>query len=296
MQFLVFILVYPIIWLLSKLPMRVLYVFSDGFFFFFYYVIGYRKKVVFSNIKMAFPEKSDVEVKTVSKKFFKHLTDLIFESIKAFSISEKEVLKRYKYKNPEVINSLFKEERSIALVGAHQANWEWSTSIPLFTDINCFGAYTKLGNKYFDKVVKDSRQKFGFHGYKTSDTVKGMVENTTKGKQGLYLLLSDQSPRVSKTFYWSEFLGVKVPIHTGAEMLSKRFNLAVVNYTTKKIKRGFYETEFTLITDSPKDFENYQITDKYLRITEEAILAQPEFYLWSHKRFKHKDKVPAEFL
>jgi KDO2-lipid IV(A) lauroyltransferase len=295
MQLLIFILVYPIIWLLSKLPMRVLYLLSDGFFTVFYYIIGYRKKVVFANIKLAFPEKSNKEVKTLSEKFFKHLCDLIFESIKAFSISEKEILKHYKYKNPEILDKIAEQGRSIALVGSHQANWEWSIGIPLFTKINCFGAYNKLGNSYFDKVVKDSRQKFGFFGYKTSDTIKGMINNTTNGKQGLYLLLSDQSPQVSKTFYWSEFLGIKVPIHTGAEMLSKKFNLVVVNYSTKKIKRGLYETEFTLITETPKDFDNYQITDTYLKLTEKAILAQPEFYLWSHKRFKHRNKVPEAF-
>ena len=111
----------------------------------------------------------------------------------------------------------------------------------------------------------------------------------------MYLLLSDQSPQVHKTHYWSEFFGVKVPIHTGAEMLAKKFDLVVINYVSKKIKRGHYQVEFELITETPKEFENYQITDKYLKITEKNIMDQPEFYLWSHKRFKHKDKVPKEW-
>ena len=294
MHFLIFVLTYPIIWLLSKLPMRILYVLSDLFYFLFYYIIGYRKKVVSENIKLAFPEKSDQEVQKIAKKFFKHFCDLIFESVKAFSISEKEILKRYTYKNPEVLNDIANKGRSIAMLGAHQANWEWSVNMALITNINCFGTYNKIENPYFDKTIRNSRQKFGFIGYKTCDTINAMMENNKKDKNGLHVLLSDQSPKVSKTFYWSEFMGIKVPIHTGAEMLSKKFNLVVINYTTRKVKRGYFETEFTLLTESPNDFDDYEITDKYLRIIEAEIRNKPEHYLWSHKRFKHRNKVPKD--
>ncbi|MBA6155455.1 lipid A biosynthesis acyltransferase [Tenacibaculum sp. S7007] len=290
MKFLTFAIVYPIIWLISRLPMRVLYIFSDFFFFILYYIVGYRKKVVEKNLTMVFPEKNSQEIKKLQKKFFKHFVDLIFESIKSFTISEKEILKRYTYKNPELINNLSKQGKSIALVGAHQANWEWSITLPLVLDIPVFGAYTKLKNKYFEKKVKESRTKFGVIGYKTTETVKGIHKNYINKIQGLYILLSDQSPRLGKTHYWSKFLGVKVPIHTGAEMLAKKYDLAVVNYAVKKIKRGYFETEFELITDSPKEFDNYLITDKYLEITERNIKAQPECYLWTHNRFKHRNK------
>jgi len=295
MPFVVFALTYPFIWIFSRLPMRILYIKSDFFYFLIYYVFGYRKKVVFNNLKLSFPEKSDEELKLISKKFFKHFTDLFMESVKAFSISEKEILKRYKYKNPELVNEFAKQGRNIALVGAHQANWEWSISLALVLDLPVYGAYTKLNNKFFEKAVRESREKFGVNGYKTSDTVRGMQQNFSNNKQGAYILLSDQSPQPHKTYYWKEFFGVKVPIHTGAEMLSKKFDLVVINYVTRKIKRGYYETEFQLITDAPKEFDNYKITDQYLALTEENIKMQPELYLWSHKRFKHKDKVPKEF-
>ncbi|MDT7831541.1 lysophospholipid acyltransferase family protein [Flavobacteriaceae bacterium S356] len=295
MQFLVFIIAYPFIFLLSILPMRVLYIFSDFFYVIFYHIIGYRKKVVYDNLKTAFPNKTEKELKTIQKKFFRHFTDIFMESVKAFTITQKTIQKRYTYKNPEVVNDIVKKGKNIALVGAHQANWEWSTSLPLVLDITVFGAYTKLANKYFEKVVKDSRMKFGVIGYKTSETIKSMKKNYDNGVRGLYLLLSDQSPQVHKTHYWSEFFGVKVPIHTGAEMLAKKFDLVVINYVSKKIKRGHYQVEFELITETPKEFENYQITDKYLEITERNIQAQPEYYLWSHKRFKHRDKVPKEW-
>jgi len=289
MQFLVFALTYPFIWLFSRLPMRILYITSDIFFFLIYYVFRYRKKVVLENLRLAFPEKSEAEKIKISKRFFKHFTDLFMESVKAFSISEKEILKRYSYKNPELVNNFTKQGKSIALVAAHQANWEWSISLPLVLDGKVNGAYTKLGNTYFEKAVRVSREKFGVSGYKTSETVKGMQRNFADKTQGLYILLSDQSPQVHKTFYWSTFFGIKVPIHTGAEMLAKKFDLVVINYITRKVKRGYYETEFQLITETPKEFDNYQITDKYLRLTENNIKQQPELYLWSHKRFKHRD-------
>ncbi|WP_375241356.1 lysophospholipid acyltransferase family protein [Polaribacter sp.] len=296
MQFIVFAISYPLIWLLSKLPMRILYLKSDFFYFLIYYVIGYRKKVVLDNLQIAFPNKPLKELLIIRKKFFKHLMDLMMESVKAFSISEKEILKRYTYENPQLVNKFAKEGKSIALVGAHQANWEWSTSLPKVLNIDVLGAYTKLNNKYFEKKVRDSREKFGVIGYKTSDMVRGMQQRFSDKKQGAYILLSDQSPQPHKTYYWRDFFNIKVPVHTGAEMLAKKFDLVVINYVTKKVKRGYYKTEFQLITENAKDFENYQIIDLYTELTEKNILNQPEFYLWSHKRFKHRDKVPAEFL
>ena len=295
MNFVVFAIAYPIISVLSRLPMRILYIKSDFLYLLMYYAIGYRKKVVLENLKLSFPEKSDKELKKISKKFFKHLTDLIMESIKSFTISKKQISKRYTYKNAEMVNKYVQQGKNIALVGAHQANWEWSISLPLVLNIDLYGAYTKLNNKYFEKWVRNSREKFGVIGYKTSDTVRGMQKNFNNKKQGAYILLSDQSPQLHKTYYWRDFFGIKVPIHTGAEMLSKKFDLVVINYVTRKVKRGYYETDFQLITDSPKEFKDYQITDKYTELTEKNIRLQPEFYLWSHKRFKHRDKVPKEF-
>ena len=295
MQFILFAITYPIIWILSRLPMRILYMKSDFFYFLIYYVFRYRKQVVLDNLKLAFPEKPEVELLRIRKKFFKHLMDLMVESVKAFSISEKEILKRYTYSNPELVNKYAAEGRSIALMGAHQSNWEWSISLPKVLNIDMYGAYTKLNNTYYEKVIRDSREKFGVIGYKTSEMVRGMQKRFSDKQQGAYILLSDQSPQLHKTYYWREYFNIKVPIHTGAEMLSKRFDLVVINYVTRRIKRGYYKTEFQLITDTPKEFKDYQITDLYTELTEKNIREQPEFYLWSHKRFKHRDKVPTEF-
>lgn len=290
MNKIVFYIVYPLIWLLSRIPMPILYLFSDFLYFIIYYILGYRKNVIIGNITTALPEKTEAETKLIAKKFYKHFTDIIVESIKSFSINERKVLKRYKYVNPELVNKYAKEGRSIALVSAHLANWEWSFSLPLVLDIEVFGAYNKLRNETFEKTLRENREKFGVKGVRTSDAIGLMVENFKNKVQGAYILLSDQSPMIEKTFYWSQFFGVKVPIHTGAEMISKKFNLVVINYKVKKVKRGFYEVEFELITENPNDFKDYEVSEKYLKLTEKNIKEQPEFYLWSHKRFKHKDR------
>ncbi|NCT09491.1 MAG: lysophospholipid acyltransferase family protein [Flavobacteriia bacterium] len=290
MQSLLFFVVYPFAWLFSRLPMRVLYVISDILFVLIYYIFGYRKEVVLRNISRVFPEKTDLEKKELSKKFFQHFSDMLIEIVKGFSMGKNEILKRYTYKNPELLNSFVKNKKSIALVGAHQANWEWSINLPLIAETEVFGAYNQLRNPYFDATLKKSRERFGVKGIKTSEMVKEMVLNYKNTIQGIYILLSDQSPLIEKTFYWTNFFGVKVPVHTGLEMLAKKFDLVVINYHTKKIKRGYYETEFQLITENPNEFENFELTEKYLTLTEKNIRQNPEVYLWSHNRFKHEHR------
>ena len=292
MHKLIFYLAYPIIWLFSKLPFRVLYVISDVIYLLFFYIIGYRKKVVLNNLKLVYPTKSDKELKQIQKRFFRHFVDTLIEGIKAITISEASIKKRYTYKNIEAINKLYNEGKSIILVGAHYGNWEWVVGMPLHTKIDCYTSYTKIQNKNFENLIKDSRSKFGMKCLKSTEIIKGIVKNVKQQKQGLYLLVSDQSPQIQKNQYWTEFLNVKVPIFSGAEMISKKFDFAVVNMNTTKVKRGYYETDFKLISDSPKELAKNEITDTYLRLTEEHIYKEPNYYLWSHKRFKHKDKVP----
>ena len=286
----VFYLTYPIIWLFSILPMRVLYVISDFLFILVYYVFGYRKEVILGNIKQALPEKSDQEHQLISKKFYKHFTDMVVESIKSFTISKKQSQKRYCYKNPELVNKYVNEGRSIALVSAHLGNWEWSVNMPYTIEGNIFGTYNKLRNETFEKKLKETRMRFGVDGVRTSDFMGFIKDKFDNNIQGSYILLSDQSPHVGKTFHWADFFGVHIPVHTGAEMLAKKYDLVVINYKAKKVKRGYYEVDFELITDSPKDFKDYDISEKFLKITERNVREQPEFYLWSHKRFKHKDR------
>jgi KDO2-lipid IV(A) lauroyltransferase len=295
MQLLVYILVYPIIWLISILPFRVLYIKSSFISFIFYYIIGYRKKMVLDNLKIAFPEKSGKELKSIRRKFYRHFVDVFMEMIKSFTISKKTLAKHYKYTNIELFDELYKDGKSIVLVGSHYANWEWIIGLSAHVKYKSYAAFTRVNNKYFNKKVLHSREKFGAKFIKTSSIISTMDKNNKENIQSLYGLLSDQSPQLKKTHYWSEFFGVKVPIHTGAEMLAKKYNMNVVYIHTKKVKRGYYETTFELITDDVKKYSNYELSDVFLRKIEQQILQKPEHYFWTHNRFKHKDKY-EEFL
>ncbi|WP_369048668.1 lysophospholipid acyltransferase family protein [Tenacibaculum sp. UWU-22] len=294
MQFLSYIIVYPLIWLISILPFRILYGLSDLFFILLYYVIGYRKKVVYANLKLAFPEKSEEELKKLTKKTLHHFTDFIFESIKTFTISKNAIKKRYKYKNIEVLTALEKENRGVIFTGIHYANWEWVIYLAQLTTLLPVGVYTKVENKYYEKMIKSSRTKFGAVLRRTSDTIKGIITDKKNKINGLYFMLSDQSPQLDKAKYWTTFFGVEVPVIVGPEMLAKKHNFIVVNFTVFRVKRGFYEVELETITTEPKKFNDFEITDIYLKKAEEHIRKQPEFYLWTHKRFKHKDKKPQQ--
>ena len=290
-NFIVYILVYPIIWLISMLPFRILYGISDVVYLLIYYVIGYRKKVVFNNLKLVFPEKSENEITEISKKFYHHFADVFIEMIKFFTVPKEKVFKRYKFTNIQLFEELYKDGKSVMLMGPHYANWEWIMSLDAFVKYRGYAAFTKVANPYFNKKIIKSRARFGTHLIQTSKIIAEIKHNHKNNIQAMYGLLSDQSPQLSKTFYWREFFGVKVPIHTGAEMLAKRFDMNMVYIETKKIKRGYYETSFSLITNEAQKFPDYELTDIFLEKVEKQVRTQPAYYFWTHKLFKHKDKA-----
>ncbi len=294
MQFIIYILVYPIIWLISILPFSILYLISDFFYILIYYIFGYRKKVVLDNLILAFPEKKLDELKKIRKKFYHHFIDIFVEMIKSFTISEKNLKRRYTFNNIELIQNLEKKGKSIVLMGAHYANWEWVFIMNKYVSCKGVAAYSKIENKYFDKAIRKSRGRFGTILVRTSKLIELLDFNKKNNITAIYGLLSDQSPMVQKTKYWNTFLGVTVPIHTGAEYLAKKNNFAVVMIKTSKLKRGYYTSEFKLLTENPKNYKNYDITDMFLREVESQIYSAPEYYFWTHNRFKHKDKAPKD--
>ena len=162
MNLVIFLLVYPFVWLISRLPMGILHLISNFFFYINEYIVGYRKDVVLDNLKLAFPEKEEKELIQIRKKFFRHLVDFFIESVKTFTISEKEIRRRMTYINLEVLEEVVKTGKTVALVGPHQANWEWLIGLPMQLDgIVCHAAYTRIKNKHFERVIKESRSKFG---------------------------------------------------------------------------------------------------------------------------------------
>ena len=292
LHFLVYILTYPIILLVSILPFRILYLLSDFIYFIFYYLIGYRKKIVFENLKIAFPKKSDRELKILRKKFFHHFVDLFLEMIKTFTISNKEILKRFKLINKEDFTNFLNKHQNVLLMSSHYANYEWLFSLNLLIDHNGFGAYKKVKNRYFDRFIRKSRGRFNSKLVPTKDFFKTVEKNDAEQIPCIYGLLSDQSPKIDRTYYWTEFFGVKVPVFTSTEMLAKKYNYPVIYMNTEKIKRGYYETTMHVLSENPREIPDYQITDQFVKKLEEQIIKQPEYYFWSHKRFKNKDKAP----
>lgn len=290
MQFLAYILIYPFLWMISILPFRMLYFFSDGVYVLLYYVIGYRRKVVTSNLMLVFPDKSKAEIKRIEKAFYHHLCDMIVESIKSMTISEAEMKKRFTFTNVELLQEIENNGQSIALMCAHYGSWEWIFILQSYLKNKGYAVYKRLANRYFDSLVKRIRAKYNSHLITTKETIPVLMKAKVEGQLTTCGFVSDQSPRLDKAYHWNEFMGVKVPVHTGAEMLAKRLNMAVVFFKVKRLKRGYYETTFETITLTPNEYENYQITDIFLKLVEQQIYEAPEYYLWTHKRWKHMNK------
>jgi lauroyl/myristoyl acyltransferase len=288
MQFLIYSISFPFLWIISKLPFRLFYWFSDCIYILVYYIIGYRKKIVRNNILIALPHISEEKRLVIEKKFFHHMCDMFLEMIKTMSISSEEMKERFKITNIELLKEYEQKNKSIILLAAHYASWEWLLSINESTSFKCYGVYKKVNNKYFDAKVRAIRSKFKSVLVTTDNTIALINDNEKNGIMSLYGLASDQSPQVHKTFHWQQFMGITVPVHTGAEMLAKRYDLEVVFAKVKKVKRGYYEATFVPIANNPKSIPDYEITDAYLKEVEQQILEAPEFYFWTHKRWKHR--------
>ena len=288
MQFLIYSISFPFLWIISKLPFRLFYWFSDCIYILVYYIIGYRKKIVRNNILIALPHLSEEKRLLIEKKFYHHMCDMFLEMIKTMSISSEEMKERFKITNIELLKEYEQKNKSIILLAAHYASWEWLLSINESTSFKCYGVYKKVNNKYFDAKVRAIRSKFKSILVTTDNTIALINDNEKNGVMSLYGLASDQSPQVHKTFHWQQFMGITVPVHTGAEMLAKRYDLEVVFAKVKKVKRGYYEATFVPIANNPKSIPDYEITDAYLKEVEQQILEAPEFYFWTHKRWKHR--------
>jgi lauroyl/myristoyl acyltransferase len=288
MQFLVFIIAFPFLWIISILPFRLFYWFSDFVYLILYYIIGYRKKTVRENLALAFPNLSAKERLVIEKKSYHHLCDIFLEMIKTMTISPEEMNKRFIITNLEVVKEYEKKGKSTILLASHYASWEWLLTLNEKTLFRGIGVYKKIANKYFDKLIRDIRSKYKAELVETKRAIPLIAENQEKGILSMYGLASDQSPKLNRAFHWDKFMGVEVPVHTGAEMLAKRYDLNVLFVKVKKVKRGFYEATFVPITDNPKSIPDFEITNVFLREVEKQILEAPEYYFWTHKRWKHK--------
>jgi Kdo2-lipid IVA lauroyltransferase/acyltransferase len=286
-SYLFHILNFPL-WLFTLLPLRILYLLSDFFFILIYYVAGYRKKVVFLNLKNSFPEKSHHEIKKIAKSFYHHLCDYFIESLYIYNMSLKEINKRVVYKNPELLNGLYQQNRSAIAIMGHYGNWEWLFALPLHVNFEVYAIYSRLNNRYYDELFKRTRGKCGIKLIPMKTAYKDLISATNKKIQTLTYFLSDQRPVWSSIRYWTTFLNQETPVLLGGEAIAKKLNQPVVYAEIQKIKRGYYEVYFRLITENPKETAEFEITEAHTRILEEIIRKKPDYWLWSHKRWKFK--------
>lgn len=288
MQLIAFILIYPLLWVVSILPFRILYAVSDLLYVFIYYFIGYRKKVVQDNLKLVFPEKSEDDLVEITKKFYRHLCDMFVESIKSMNISLDSMKARYKFNNLDIIKNFEKQNKNIVLMCAHYGSWEWIFILQTYTTHRSYAIYKRLQNTYFDRLVKSIRARYNSYLITTKETFTVLEAAKKNGVLFMGGFASDQSPKKHKARHWANFMGINVPVHTGAEALAKKLDVPIVFFAVERVKRGYYEATFQTLVETPKDFKDYEITDRFLELVENQIKQAPEYYLWTHKRWKHR--------
>jgi len=280
-------LYYGIIKPLSFLPLSLLYFLSDFLYFILYKVVGYRVKVVENNLKQAFPEKSEADRKKIMSAFYSHLCDLIVESIRLFSISKEEAIRRFRVKNPEILDSLYASGKNGIIVTGHYGNWEMGgVAFRMQIKPDVFTFYTQLSNPFFEKKFLESRTKYGCVMIPTKQVRDFYKQSLAQSSVSLYL--SDQSPSNLKNVYWTTFLNQETAVAMGAERYAKEYHLPVYFGKIIKVKRGYYEVEMELICENPSETAEYEIAEKFTRKIEELIISAPQYWLWTHKRWKHK--------
>ncbi len=284
------ILLFPL-WMLTLLPLRILFVLSDFLFLITYYVISYRKNVVMENLGNSFPDKSRDEIKRIAVKFYHYLCDYFIESIYLINMGRKECNHRYHYSNKELIDRLYAEGRSIILATSHYGNWDWAANMAFNFPHKIYGIYKPLTSPVFNRLFIDLRAKFGAFSTPLLHTFRVVTESTKNNELYALYLVADQRPLQKDLDYWTTFLNQETPILTGMEKLAKRFDLPVIFFNMKRVKRGYYEISCELITKTPKKTKPYEISENYIRMVEHMIQEQPEYYLWSHKRWKYDPRV-----
>ena len=274
---------------ISKIPFSILYLFSDFLFFLAYYVVGYRKKVVLSNLQNSFPEKNKKEIKLITKGFYRNLADVIVETLKVITISRKNLDSRVKINNKEVLYEYIAKNESVIVLTGHQCNWEWlfiSGCSQLTMPIR--GIYKFINNPTFENLMLDARSRFGEKPIEMQKSFKVFVKR--KNIPTAYGMIADQSPMPNENNLHLTFLNQDTPFFRGPDRFAKILNFNVVFWGMKRIKRGYYEINLEKISEPPYKKDNMEILEKFRDKMEDLIKENPSDWLWSHKRWKHGRK------
>jgi KDO2-lipid IV(A) lauroyltransferase len=268
--------------------MFVLQTISRASYCIIYYLIGYRKKIVEKNLRIAFPEKSDQEIRKIQKAFFKHLSDVFIETLYLLSMSKKEVTKRYKIGSLELLNKYYAEGKDIVVVTSHFGNWEWAASGWLHLPYNTIGVYKPLSNKLIDKFMVHLRSVYGSPVIPMKNTLRTIINARKKDDRFALYLIGDQRPLKTDIQHWVNFFNQDTPVITGPEKIARKFNTVFAFLEIEQVKRGYYKANFKIISENPAEMKEHEMTEKYFQLVEEQIRKKPELYLWSHNRWKFK--------
>lgn len=283
-----FYIFYAFNWIITLLPLRALYVFSDFAFLLIYYFPSYRRKVVRANLQNAFPEKKKSELIDIEKKFYHHLADLFVEVMKLTHMPGKELRKRFVVNNLDLLERLHSEKRDIIAVMAHYNNWEWLTILPPQTSYKCISIYKPLHNGHFNSLVNSYRTRFGMVLTPMQSIIRELIEDRRKNVNTLSAFINDQIPPKNDIKYWTRFLNQDTAIYLGAEKIATRYDMALVYFHVKKIKRGYYSLNIDLLFEHTAGLPENLITDTHVKHLEKIIIEDPQYWMWSHRRWKHK--------
>lgn len=277
---------------ISHLPFGGVYFISDVLFFFVFHLFRYRRDVVAQNLKNSFPQKSEREIEEITLKFYRHLCDLILETIKAPGMREKDFQERMRVYNPELVNNYFSSGKSVVILTMHYNNWEWNSCLPLVLDHHFLAVYKPLHDSVFDKYINQSREKSGIEMVANSMVLRRLLKANHKNELVLTWLAADQTPPDYHKL-WLKFMNQDTMFYPGPAYISKKFNFPVLYQEIRKISRGRYEMKFELLFDGPANYSETEIMETFISKMEATINRNPEYYLWSHKRWKHKRKRPV---
>jgi len=282
---------YGINWVIALLPLAVLYIFSDFLYLLLYYFPSYRRKIVRTNLKNSFPEKTEKDLKSIEKKFYKHLADIMIETFKMTHVSKSTQKKRFTYNNLDIIDKLREEKRDIVAIVGHYNNWEWPTLIANYLKYKIVIVYKPLQNKYFDSFMKRNRSKYGAVLTPTSMVLREIIDSRRNNINTLSIFISDQIPAIGEIKYWTTFLNQDTAVYTGAGKIAAKYDMAVIFFHIEKVKRGHYNLKIELLYDHTAGLSENLITETHVRRLEEIIKEKPEYWIWSHRRWKHKKPV-----
>lgn len=286
-----FYIFFGINYLITLLPLRVLYLFSDFFYLVLYYLAGYRRKIVATNLRNAFPEKSEAERKTIERHFYRHLTDIFVETLKATHMSAEQISQRFAFRDMSEFDRLYRQGKSLIALCSHYNNWEWFSAVQLANPFRILVIYKPLKNKYFDQFILNLRTKYGTSVTPMQNILRDLIKLRNEKILTMSGFIADQAPPPDEHAYWTTFLNQETGFFRGAEKLAVKYDMPVIFVNIAKIKRGYYELSFELITEQPGKEAPGFITYRYAEMLEAVIREKPEYWLWSHRRWKHKKPV-----